>query len=145
MSEPLPPHHPDCLGCGPDVPGGFHLQVFRDGDEVVTEHVFDRQHTGAPGIAHGGAVATVCDDVLGYLLYVARVPGVTRHLAVDYRSPVLLGAPYSVRGRLDRRDGRKLFVSCTGTGPDGGLAFTAAGLFLQVPLAHFAVGSRLAP
>ncbi len=114
----------------------------RDGDEaVVADHVFTPEQSGAPGIAHGGAVATVVDDVLGYLLYVTRVPGVTRRLEVDYLKPVLLGVPYTVRAQLDRRDGRKLFVSCTGTGPDGVEAFRATGLFVVVRLEHFAVGT----
>jgi len=142
LDEPvLPPHYPTCLGCGPDAPQGYHLQVRREGDEIVTEHVFEARHSGAPGIAHGGAVATVVDDVLGFLLYVARVPGVTRHLEVEYLRPVLVGVPYAVRARTDSRDGRKLWVSCTGTGPDGTPAFTARGLFLAVDLAHFEVAT----
>ncbi len=134
----LPPHYQTCLGCGPDAPQGYHLQVRRDGDEVVAEHVFAEWHSGAPRIAHGGAVATVVDDVLGYLLYVVRAPGVTRRLEVDYLKPVLTGVPYVVRGRLDRREGRKLWFSCTGTGPDGVVAFRATGLFLVVDVSHFA-------
>jgi acyl-coenzyme A thioesterase PaaI-like protein len=133
----LPPHYPTCLGCGPDAPEGHHLQVRRDGDEVVTEHVFEDRHSGAPGIAHGGAVATVVDDVLGFLLYVAKAPGVTRRLEVDYLRPVLTGVPYVVRGRIDRRDGRKLWVACEGTDPEGVVAFRAVGLFVVVDLSHF--------
>ena len=138
----LPPHYPTCLGCGPDATQGFHLQVRREGDEVVAEHVFEPRHSGAQGIAHGGAVATVVDDVLGFLLYVARAPGVTRRLEVDYLKPVLVGVPYVVRGRLDRRDGRKLFVSCEGTDPQGTVAFRGTGLFIVVALSHF--GSAVA-
>ena len=134
----LPPHYPTCLGCGPDAAEGYHLQVRRDGDEVVAEHVFEERHSGAPGIAHGGAVATVVDDVLGYLLYVVKAPGVTRRLEVDYLKPVLTGVPYVVRGRLDRRDGRKLWVSCACTDPDGVVAFRATGLFVVVDVSHFA-------
>ncbi len=137
----LPPHSPVCLGCGPASPQGFHLEVRRDGDEVVTTHAFAPRHTGAPGIAHGGAVATVVDDVLGFLLYVVRVPGVTRHLEVDYLAPVLIDVPYEVRGRVERREGRKIWLSCTGTDPSGTTAFRGSALFLEVPLAHFAVGS----
>jgi acyl-coenzyme A thioesterase PaaI-like protein len=137
----LPPHYPTCLGCGPDAAEGFHLQVRREGDEVVAEHVFEDRHSGAPGIAHGGAVATVVDDVLGYLLYVVKAPGVTRRLEVDYLKPVLTGVPYVVRGRLDRRDGRKLWVSCACTDPDGVVAFRAAGLFIVVDVSHFAQGT----
>jgi acyl-coenzyme A thioesterase PaaI-like protein len=137
-SDVLPPHYPTCLGCGPDAAAGYHLQVRRDGDDVVAEHVFADRHSGAPGIAHGGAVATVVDDVLGFLLYVVKAPGVTRRLEVDYLKPVLTGVPYLVRGRLDRRDGRKVWVSCTCTDPDGVEAFRATGLFVVVPLEHFA-------
>ena len=140
-SDVLPPHYPTCLGCGPDAEQGYHLEVRRDGDEVVTEHVFEQRHQGAPGIAHGGAVATVVDDLLGFLLHVARTPGVTRHLSVDYLRPVLVGPAYAVRGRLESRDGRKLWTTCTGTGPDGEVAFTARGLFVVVDLAHFAVAT----
>ena len=136
--RPLPPHYPTCLGCGPDAEQGFHLQVRREGDEVVTEHVFAARHSGAPGIAHGGAVATVVDDVCGFLLYLAEAPAVTRTLQVEYLKPVLVGVPYTVRARLDSREGRKLWASCTATDPDGVEVFRGGGLFLVVSLEHFA-------
>lgn len=137
LPDVLPPHYPTCLGCGPDAEQGFHLAVRLDGDDVVAEHVFEPRHSGGPGIAHGGAVATVLDDVLGYLLYVARVPGVTRRLEVEYLRPVLVGVRYALRGRLERRDGRKLWVSGTCTGPDDTVVATARGLFIAVDVSHF--------
>jgi len=145
--EVLPPHYPTCLGCGPDAEQGYHLQVRRDGDDVVAQHVFEDRHCGAPGIAHGGAVATVVDDLLGFMLYAARVPGVTRHLEVDYLRPVLSGVPYALRGTLTSRDGRKLWVACTGRAPDGTVVFTGSGLFVAVDVAHFsrATGGGPAP
>lgn len=134
----LPPHYPSCLGCGPDSPQGFHLQVRREGDEMVAEHVFEDRHSGAPGIAHGGAVATVVDDVFGFLLYVAKAPGVTRKLEVEYLKPVRIGVPYVVRARLDEKDGRKMWVSCECTDPQGVLTFRGKALFLVVGVEHFA-------
>ena len=128
-SGELPPHHPECLGCGPDNPHGHHLQVVRDGDAVRTSCVFDQRHVGAPGIAHGGAVATVVDDLLGFLLFVVGEPGVTRHLEVGYRKPVLLGQRYDGQALLDRREGRKLFCTATLTDPGGGVAVQAKALF----------------
>lgn len=133
----LPPHYPTCLGCGPDAPQGFHLQARRDGDDVVARHMFQARHSGAPGIAHGGAVATVADDVLGFLVFAMGLLAVTRHLAVDYLRPVLVDVPYDVRGRLERREGRKIFVSCTGTDPQEVPAFRAAGVFVVVEPSHF--------
>ena len=140
-ADVLPPHYPTCLGCGPDAEHGYHLEVRRDGDEIVTEHVFETWQSGAPGIAHGGAVATVVDDVLGFLLYVVKAPGVTRKLEVEYLKPVLIGVPYTVRAKVDRVDGRKLWFSCACTDPGGVLTFRATGLFLTVALEHFALGS----
>ncbi|MCW2607576.1 MAG: Acyl-coenzyme thioesterase [Frankiales bacterium] len=137
-SDVLPPHYPTCLGCGPDAAHGFHLSTRRVGDEVETTHVFTHAQSGAPGIAHGGAVATVVDDLLGYLLYVVLKPGVTRKLEVEYLKPVLVDRPYVVRGRVDSHDGRKIWVSCEGTDPDGVVTFRGSGLFLEVPLSHFA-------
>ena len=137
----LPPHYPTCLGCGPDADEGYHLQVRREGDEMVAEHVFEPRHSGAPGIAHGGAVATVVDDVLGFLLYVVLVPGVTRKLEVEYLKPVLIGVRYTIRAKVDEVDGRKLWFSCSCTDPDGVETFRARGLFLSVRLEHFAQGS----
>jgi acyl-coenzyme A thioesterase PaaI-like protein len=134
----LPPHYVGCLGCGPQSPHGYHLQVRRDGERsVVAEHLFTVEQTGAPGIAHGGAVATVVDDVLGFLLYVVDDAAVTRRLVVEYLRPVLVGTSYVVRARVDRVEGRKLFFSCEGTGPDGVVAFRGEGLFIVVDVSHF--------
>lgn len=144
--DAMPPHHPGCLGCGPDNPHGHRLQVHRDGDAVRTGCTFDERHMGAPGIAHGGAVATVMDDLLGFLLFVVREPGVTRHLEVSYRKPVVLGQLYDGVACLERREGRKLFCTGSLTGPDGVVAVEAKGLFLVVGLEHFqGSGATVAP
>jgi len=136
-SDAFPPHHPGCLGCGPDNPYGYHLQAWRDGERVRARQVFDERHVGAPGIAHGGAVATVVDDLLGFVLYLVGEPAVTRHLEVDYLAPVLLGVPYLLQAWLARRDGRKLFLQLTGTDEQARRAVDARAVFVVVGLEHF--------
>ncbi|GAC1323898.1 MAG: hypothetical protein NVSMB13_04500 [Mycobacteriales bacterium] len=139
----LPPHHPRCLGCGPDNAHGHHLQVRRDGgDAVLTRHTFDERHMGAPGVAHGGAVATVVDDLFGFLLYLVGELAVTRRLEVDYRAPVRLGVPYLLRAHMVRRDGRKLFVEAAGTDEAGAPVLSASALFVIVGQQHFTPGGR---
>lgn len=139
----LPPHFPSCLGCGPDNPHGHHLQVRRDGeDAVLTRHTFDERHVGAPGVAHGGAVATVVDDLFGFLLYLVGELAVTRRLEIDYRAPVRLGVPYLLRARVVRRDGRKLFVDAAGTDEAGTPVLSAAALFVVVDQQHFTLAGR---
>lgn len=140
QARDLPPHHPRCLGCGPENLHGHHLQVWRDGDVVRAQHVFDERHVGAPGIAHGGAVATVLDDLFGFLLYAVGEPAVTRHLEVGYRAPVLLGIPYLLEAGVQRREGRKLFVRGQGTDEQGALVVEANAVFVVVGREHFARG-----
>ena len=74
-SERLPSHTPTCMGCGPDNPHGLGLVVYRSADVVYADVTFDERHIGAPGLAHGGAVAAACDDVLGFTLWIARHTG----------------------------------------------------------------------
>lgn len=68
----------------------LHLVVYRSADTVYTDVTFDERHIGAPGLAHGGAVAAACDDVLGFTLWIAGTPAVTRSLTVEYLLPVPL-------------------------------------------------------
>ncbi|TCK27525.1 PaaI family thioesterase [Pseudonocardia endophytica] len=131
------PHSSGCMGCGPDNPAGLRMAVRRDGDDVVTDIVFDERQAGAPGLAHGGAVAAACDDLFGFVLYLARTPAVTKTLQVEYFSPVPLGAAHRIRGRLVERDGRKLHMRAEGSADDGTVRFTATALFVQVPRSHF--------
>jgi acyl-coenzyme A thioesterase PaaI-like protein len=138
--EQLTPHMPDCMGCGPEAVAGFHLEVRREGDEVVATYAFDSNHGGAPGLAHGGAVSAVCDDLLGHVLQIHGVPAVTRRLEIDYLAPVLLHESHELRARLVERDGRKLWITGEGIGGDGRERFRARGLFVQVGLEHFLAG-----
>ena len=99
------------------------------------------KHSGAPGIAHGGTVAALVDDVCGFLLFVVRKPAVTRKLEVEYLKPVLVGVRYDLVAKVDSFEGRKLFVSCEGRGPGGELTFRGGGLFLTVDVSHFDAGT----
>jgi len=138
----LPPHWPTCFGCGPEAEAGLHAVTRKVGDEVHCSYTFTARHEGAPGIAHGGAVAALVDDVCGGLLFVVREPAVTRTLNVEYLRPVLVGVTYDLVARVDRREGRKLFVTCEGTDPEGRPTFRGGGLFLVVDLSHFDAATR---
>lgn len=134
----LPPHSPQCVGCGPNNPHGLQLVVHRDGDAVVARHAFDSRHAGAPGVAHGGLIATAFDDLFGFVLYLVGELAVTRNLSVDYLAPVCLGVDYELRATHGRRTGRKLPVTASMTRiDDGTVAATATATFIIVDIEHF--------
>lgn len=134
---PIPPHHDHCLGCGPRNPHGFQLDVRSTPEGVQAVHTFDDRHVGAPGIAHGGAVAAVFDDLFGFLLFKAGGPAVTRQLTVEYLAPVLLGTPYTFTATIENLNGRKLNVSATVSPAAGGIVASAGALFIMVDVEHF--------
>jgi acyl-coenzyme A thioesterase PaaI-like protein len=131
------------MGCGPDNPHGLQMTVYRCGDEVFTDIAFDERHLGAPGLAHGGAVAAACDDLLGFTLWIAATPAVTRSLTVEYLLPVPLHRPHRISAHITGRTGRALHVAATGTGGDGVVRFTATAVFVAVDTDHFAAHGDL--
>ena len=111
--------------------------VHREGDGVRTDLVFDARHLGAPGVAHGGAVAMAFDDLFGFLLYLVGELAVTRNLAVDYLPPVRLGPRYTLRARHDAPIGRRVPVTAELRDPDHVLIATASATFIIVDVEHF--------
>ena len=136
----LPPHYASCFGCGAEHPTGLHLSV-TVAEGVAVDAVFRvaEAHQGAPGLAHGGVLATAADETLGFLNFLLRRPAVTAHLEVDYLAPVPVGTDLHLHARCTAISGRKTYVSCEGRldAGDGLLALRAAGLFLEVPVEHF--------
>lgn len=135
--EPLPSHAPKCFGCGTENPCGLGLHAWREGDEVRGHVTFAPHHAGAPGFAHGGAVATALDDCLGFLLYVIGQPAVTAKLEVNYRRPVLVNTEYTLHTALLGREGKKLFTSIDMRDGNGDVVADGKGLFVTVSLEHF--------
>lgn len=140
----LPSHSAACLGCGA-VPHSLRMR-FRvvEPAAVAGTVTLDDRHQGAPGIAHGGVVAVLFDEALGFAQVFGPGPAVTAKLTTDYRLPVPIGVPLHLLARLDSRAGRKLHTSGelrleSATGP---VAATATALFVTVPESHFA---RYAP
>jgi len=109
------------------------------GDGVAGEVTFGAQHEGAPGFAHGGAVATALDDALGMLLMRIRRAAVTRRLEIDYERPCFVGRRYDVTATCERVDGRKLWLVAALREAEQVVA-RAHGLFICVDAEHFLQG-----
>lgn len=92
-------------------PWGLDLEVVRDGDEAVASLTLRAAHEGAPGRSHGGIVAALFDDVFGFVLQIRSETAFTGELWMRYEAGVPIGEPLSCRVRLDRREGRKLFMT----------------------------------
>jgi acyl-coenzyme A thioesterase PaaI-like protein len=129
-------HFPDCVVSGRANPMGIAIEVHREGDDAVARVNLGAAFEGAPGRAHGGIVAAVFDDTMGFVLSMERTPAFTGRLSVSYRAPTPVGEPLEFRCRLAERTDRKLLI--TGEARHGDLLVAEAeGLFISIPIERF--------
>lgn len=129
-------HFDDCFVSGPWNPLGIGLDVFQDGDEVRATAHLGAAFEGAPGRAHGGIVAAVFDDVLGYLLTVHSIPAFTGELTIRYLAATPVERDVEFRSRIIHRDGRRILMEAEAT-VDGDMIATATATFITVSPKNF--------
>jgi acyl-coenzyme A thioesterase PaaI-like protein len=138
--EPLPSHYDKCFGCGVDHPAGLGIELFADeGVAVRGRYRVTANHQGAPGIAHGGILAAVMDELLGSLNWLLMAPAVTYRLETVFRRPVPVDTVLQLSARVVSVDGAQVLSEGEGRigSDDGPVAVRATGEFRQVPAEHF--------
>jgi acyl-coenzyme A thioesterase PaaI-like protein len=131
-------HFPECVVSGDANPLGIAMEPRRQGDTVVADVRLGAAFEGAPERAHGGVVAAIFDDVMGYVLLLERQPAYTGELTVRYLAPVPIGKDLSVRAWLRERAGRKLWLAAE-MHHDGKLLGEAEAVFIAIPPDRFGV------
>ncbi|MBO5698918.1 MAG: PaaI family thioesterase [Bacteroidaceae bacterium] len=92
-----------CFGCAPTNPWGLKLEVFEDGDDIVS---FWKAHDNFQGwvkTLHGGIQATLIDEVAGWLIFrKMQTAGQTVRLNMKYKKPIPTGddVTLTIRARL---------------------------------------------
>jgi acyl-coenzyme A thioesterase PaaI-like protein len=133
---------------GRSSPWGVDLEVHRHGNEIEAILTLRSAHEGAPGRSHGGIVAGLFDDVFGFVLDVIQEAAFTGELTIRYEQPTPLHRPIACRGRLARRDGRKLFIEgeLVDLETEGQpVVARGKGLFIAVDPSVFDVGTQQLP
>lgn len=130
--EKLPEHGP-CFVCGSANPQSIGVVWFvRDDDAaVVTEVSFATGQQGPPGHAHGGATTALLDEAMGAAVWRSGIRALAVNLNVQFHRPIPLGVPVSVAGWVTEKAGRKVNTSGEARLPDGGLAVSAEGVFVD--------------
>ncbi|HMI89329.1 MAG TPA: PaaI family thioesterase [Polyangiaceae bacterium] len=108
--EDFAPFADRSLMTGRSHPFSPPIQLSMQGDKVVGNVTFATTYEGVPGHAHGGMVAAVLDETLGYLAVNHDIGGLTAMLTIRYRAPTPLGTELSIEANVVRTDGKKAFV-----------------------------------
>jgi len=90
------PHN--CFACGTLNTHGMQLEIHIEEGRSWTEVRLDKRFEGWEGIAHGGILCTILDEVMAWSLVGADNWGVTARLAVDFKRPVPVGRTIRAEG-----------------------------------------------
>jgi acyl-coenzyme A thioesterase PaaI-like protein len=105
----------NCFACGSLNAHGLRLDLHVQAGRCWTALALDTRFEGWEGIAHGGILTTILDEVMAWSLVDHDTWGFTARLAVDFKRPVRVGQPIRAEGwvgdahrRLIRTAGRIL-------------------------------------
>ena len=123
------PHN--CFACGTLNTQGMQLDLHIEPGRCWTELTLEPRFEGWEGIAHGGIVCTVLDEVMAWSLVGADNWGVTAKLAVEFKRPIRIGQPIRAEGWVTKE--RRRLVATAGTvvdTADGAVLATAEALYM---------------
>ncbi len=107
-------------------PVALRIALGENGKHAEGEVTFGSAYSGKPGYVHGGWIAAVFDQLMGYG---KLVPALTGTLTVKYRTPIPLDTEVRLWAELQKADGRRRHVHGTmHVGDD--LAAEAEALFI---------------
>lgn len=102
-----------CFGCGGANDLGMKLTFEQDNANrrIIGKFILGEAYQGGGGMAHGGIIATLLDEVMGKVCRFREVRAVTAELTVQYLKPVKVDEEIVVEGFETDQKGRNLFLS----------------------------------
>lgn len=101
-----------CFGCGEDNPIGLKLSFQWDGKVAKAEFTPTEFYQGWSGVVHGGIIACLLDEAIGYAALFEGLHCVTAEMQVRLRRPVSIGETLIITSSLTKRN-RKLVKAKT--------------------------------
>jgi acyl-coenzyme A thioesterase PaaI-like protein len=103
------PHSSGCFLCGDENPCGAQTRFFVKGDTVRTRLSLPRHLNGYKNIAHGGVLAGLLDETMGWAATIfgqSHLFYLTGELTLKYVIPVPVEEEIEIVGRLLKDAGR---------------------------------------
>jgi acyl-coenzyme A thioesterase PaaI-like protein len=96
-----------CFGCGKDNPIGLKLSFQWDGKTARAEFTPTEAYQGWPGLVHGGIMACLLDEGMGYAALFDTAHCLTARMEVKLKRPAIVGEPLVITSSIKRKT-RKL-------------------------------------
>ena len=121
-----------CFGCGAENPRGLRMRFQVEDGRAVATFTPEAFLQGYPGRVHGGGVATMLDEAMGWAAYASHSWAMTARMTTRFRKAVPLGETLTVSGWITRDRGRYLELRAELRDERGDLLAEAEGLFVRV-------------
>jgi acyl-coenzyme A thioesterase PaaI-like protein len=109
----------------------MNLDLHISGERCWTELTLADRFQGWDGIAHGGIVCTILDEVMAWSLAATDNWGMTARMTVAFKRPVPLGVPVRAEGWMTRQRRRLVDTTARLVDPGSGeLLATAEGVYV---------------
>ncbi len=148
------PNATHCFVCGTENPNGLKLNFYDDGDSTVeSRFTLTESYQGYPGIAHGGVLAAILDEVVGRVSMVDDHHHfmMTVNMALQYRNPAPINTELVATGVMVKSKGRLCKAKGQIRLPDGVVACDAELTLIDMPASmatnerHQQLGWRVVP
>ncbi len=132
------PRYLQCFVCGRENTAGLDLSFFYQNGRIETTFMPEPHHNGYHGIVHGGILATLLDETIGWASIISRPTiCVAAELTVRYKAPAKVGKTMLIHGELVEDKKRIILSKGKIVSEDGTLLCTGEGKY--VPLSDQAL------
>jgi acyl-coenzyme A thioesterase PaaI-like protein len=119
-------------------PSGVGGALHRDGEVAVMDASIGKAFEGSPGRVHGGIIASLLDETMGWVLGFTKKLAFTAQLDITFVSPTPIETPIQIRAWLGNVDGKKFFVEgVVSQSSDGTELARGKALFIEIDPAKF--------
>jgi acyl-coenzyme A thioesterase PaaI-like protein len=119
-----------CFACGHRNPSGLALRFRWENGTAVAETLCRPSWVGWRGMVHGGILAAILDEAMGWAVAERGRTGLTVRITVHLRLPVVPGQQLTVRGWVERWRRRIARTAADLRTPKGTLVASAEALML---------------
>lgn len=89
-----------CFACGLDNPDGLRIEWITPGKTATAIFIPDRKYQGWKGILHGGIIATLLDEDMTRLAWLACGGALTAEMTIRFVNPAEIGKLLDIQGEI---------------------------------------------
>ena len=129
------PEYNACFGCGQDNPIGLKLAFTWDGQAARAEITPSARYQGWPGLVHGGIMACLLDEGMGYAATFDAGRCLTARMQIKLRRPAIVGEPLVIVASVKRKTRKLIETTAAVTLKDGTVVAEGTGTHFLVDVA----------